>query len=454
MTQEAHLVQQQKNCNLNMARSFLAILAEDDENFTFQTFDDDPMRKDPALVRILNGSLEQHKDTLIQLNQRGAGVFVTINKTDLKGRKLENIKAVRGAFVDLDGAPLEPVLKAPLTPHVIIESSSGRYHAYWLIKDFPLDKFSATQHALINRFNADPVVHDLPRVMRLPGFCHLKREPFQSNIFETSNQQVFSYEEFITAFKIDFCESDSRTTPKLGIDNNNVLKSLQARNMIKAQDSNNKGQWNILCPWFLEHSTGEGGTHYFEPHTNGYQGHGFKCFHKHCENRKAEDLLDWLGVRIKEVKKIEEWEEPIPLPEGLPTVALLEEEMLPDVLKGWIWDIAERMQIPPDFSAATAIVVLSSLIGRKIGILPKRYDDWLVVPNLWGAVVGRPSLLKSPAIAQIMKPIDRLVVASSEAYKLKLEEYEREEMANRAHKEAYQCKLKKAARGKNSKESI
>ena len=127
MTQEELLVQQQKEiCNLNMARSFLAILAEDDDSFTFQTFDDDSQRKDPTLARILNGSLEQHKDTLIQLNQRGAGVFVTANQTDLKGRKLENIKTARGAFVDLDGAPLEPVLKAPLTPHVIIESSPGR----------------------------------------------------------------------------------------------------------------------------------------------------------------------------------------------------------------------------------------------------------------------------------------------------------------------------------------
>jgi hypothetical protein len=28
-------------------------------------------------------------------------------------------------------------------------------------------------------------------------------------------------------------------------------------------------------------------------------------------------------------------------------------------------------------------VVAGSLIGRKVGIHPKRQDDWLVVPNLW-----------------------------------------------------------------------
>jgi hypothetical protein len=43
------------------------------------------------------------------LNREGAGVFVTVNETDLKGRTAKNITSVRAVFVDLDGAPLEPV---------------------------------------------------------------------------------------------------------------------------------------------------------------------------------------------------------------------------------------------------------------------------------------------------------------------------------------------------------
>jgi hypothetical protein len=37
-------------------------------------------------------------------------------------------------------------------------------------------------------------------------------------------------------------------------------------------------------------------------------------------------------------------------------------------------------------------------------------------PNLWGAVVGRPSLLKSPALAEVMKPLGRLVAEAYEEY--------------------------------------
>jgi hypothetical protein len=92
--------------------------------------------------------------------------------------------------------------------------------------------------------------------------------------------------------------------------------------------------------------------------------------------------------------------------------------LLPDVLRPWVMDIAERMQIPPDYTAAAAIVALGALIGRKLGIYPKRHDDWLVVPNLWGGVVGRPAMLKTPAIAEALKPLNRLVAEAIAAHEV------------------------------------
>jgi len=70
------------------------------------------------------------------------------------------------------------------------------------------------------------------------------------------------------------------------------------------------------------------------------------------------------------------------------------------------------MQCPIDFLAIGAMVGLSAVIGRKVGIRPKQQDDWLVVTNLWGAVVGRPGVLKSPALAEVMGPLKRLEEAS------------------------------------------
>jgi hypothetical protein len=167
---------------LSDANVFLTRLDSTTTDFTFQTFDDNAERKDERLVRVLHGNLRQHADQLADLNSRGAGIYVTVNRTDLKGRKAENITQVRAVFVDLDGAPLEPVYRHSVTPQVIVETSPNKYHAYWQVNDLPLDHFTGVQLALAERFNGDRSVIDLPRVMRLPGFYHCKRQPYPVRI--------------------------------------------------------------------------------------------------------------------------------------------------------------------------------------------------------------------------------------------------------------------------------
>ena len=50
------------------------------------------------------------------------------------------------------------------------------------------------------------------------------------------------------------------------------------------------------------------------------------------------------------------------------------------------------MQVPLEFPTIAALVSLSSLVGRKLAIRPKRFDDWSEVGNLWGLLsAGRES---------------------------------------------------------------
>ena len=135
---------------------------------------DDTSAKRQELARVVQGDFDRVADKLDAFQDRRAGAFVTVNATDGKGRQAHNVQRVRAVFVDLDGAPLAPVLEAGLEPHIVVESSPGRFHAYWLIDDCPLDQFERVQRALARRFDGDPRVHDLPRVMRLPGFRHFK----------------------------------------------------------------------------------------------------------------------------------------------------------------------------------------------------------------------------------------------------------------------------------------
>lgn len=155
---------------------------------TLQTFDDDKVRKNMGLARVFHGTLDQYLDDLTKLQSQGAGVFMMINEGDgviHTGNKTcrcaSNVIHVRSLFADLDGAPLGPLLECS-QPDIIVESSPGKWHCYYLTSDCPLGEFSLRQKQIAQKFNSDPKVHDLPRVMRLPGFWHQKETPFMSHI--------------------------------------------------------------------------------------------------------------------------------------------------------------------------------------------------------------------------------------------------------------------------------
>ncbi len=117
---------------------------------------------------------------LEKLNDLGAGIYLTINETDGKGRKKENINRIRAIFGDFDGVPLPQTWEND--PSLIVETSQGKYHVYWLTDDTPMEGFTQLQKAIAFKFKSDPVVHDLPRIMRVPGFWHKKGEPFMTRI--------------------------------------------------------------------------------------------------------------------------------------------------------------------------------------------------------------------------------------------------------------------------------
>ena len=166
--------------DLDVANRFLTHLAPHGR-VTFQTFDDSPQKR-PELVRVRHGTLDRHADELTALNHSGAGIYVMVNEGDGRGRKAQNVVAVRALFVDLDGAPLEPVLAAEEPPHIVVKSSPRRWHPYWLVSGCMPAKFTEYQKALAARFNGDPSVHDRCRVMRIAGFFHRKEAPFRSEL--------------------------------------------------------------------------------------------------------------------------------------------------------------------------------------------------------------------------------------------------------------------------------
>ena len=139
--------------------------------------------------------------------------------------------------------------------------------------------------------------------------------------------------------------------------------------------------------------------------------------------------VDFEKDQVKESVKVTpsiEWPAPQPIPDQMPAVMPFDTALLPANLQPWIDDVAERMQCPVDFPAVTVMLALAGLVGRKLAIRPKRQDNWTVVPNLWGMLVGRPSIMKTPPMKEILKPLNRLSAEAHEDYRVKLQQYESE----------------------------
>jgi RepB DNA-primase from phage plasmid len=103
------------------------------------------------------------------------------------------------------------------SPQIVVESSPGRFHAYWLVVGMPPNDFSACQEALIERFGSDRAVKDLPRVMRLPGFKHRKGKPFRSRIIRISKVPPYPASDFaawmppVDASRVNSIPNEGRT---------------------------------------------------------------------------------------------------------------------------------------------------------------------------------------------------------------------------------------------------
>ncbi|MEC0271417.1 DNA-primase RepB domain-containing protein [Paenibacillus anseongense] len=188
---------------------------------------------------------------LLSQNAKGYAVFMEINRRDEKSRE---IKEIRAQFIDVDlnkiseqfqtkeqlkarikqlkSDPLERIQsitikkgkqgqyllraqraeeqvaqlkKTFLKKHwqqiknaMIIETKNG-YHIYWVIQNGSISKFVPIQKALASKFGSDPMITNLSRVMRIPGFYHLKNpdKPYLVRVIHSGRKQPFTQEELI-----------------------------------------------------------------------------------------------------------------------------------------------------------------------------------------------------------------------------------------------------------------
>ena len=143
-----------------------------------------------------------------------------------------------------------------------------------------------------------------------------------------------------------------------------------------------------------------------------------------------------------------DWPDPEEIKATLLPVEQLPPQIIPEPLRDWVLDVSYRMQVKPDIVAIGVIVVAGATIGTACGIRPKQKDNWLVIPNLWGAVVSDPGTLKTPALQEATGPLNCLETEAKAKYDEEFDYHEAEREVCKAKKDALKSEMQKAARGK------
>ena len=147
-------------------------------NTQLQTFDDNAARKASNLARVLE--LNGFTREVGELHKAGAGVYLTVNETDGKGRKAQNIRRIRAVWQE-DDEGFEG--EFPLEPSMVVETSEGHYHRYWLVGDaWPADEkgradFAAVMARMVETYGCDKSAKDICRVLRIPASGIRKTRP-------------------------------------------------------------------------------------------------------------------------------------------------------------------------------------------------------------------------------------------------------------------------------------
>ena len=157
-----------------------------DASFNVETYTDVPKgeakpRPDPLVRRHPNLSIEQVTAEIPELeaiNVSGAGVFVAVNQCRGQRSKAAVVR-IRGVHADFDGVPEEQLaaIRLRLQPTIEVRSSGDEnYHFYWLLEAGEVmseDMAESINRGLVE-LGADPAATDISRLLRLPGFRHMK----------------------------------------------------------------------------------------------------------------------------------------------------------------------------------------------------------------------------------------------------------------------------------------
>lgn len=129
--------------------------------------------------------------------------------------------------------------------------------------------------------------------------------------------------------------------------------------------------------------------------------------------------------------------------ENQPVMAMTK-QMLPRAMRSYL--INANPGAPLDYITVTAIIVAGSLIGSGCGMCPSGLDDnWVELPNLWGALIGEPGIKKTPSMDQVLSLVGRLQAEYTNQHKSKEPAHEFHTIRHKAKLDAIKKQIQKLA---------
>jgi hypothetical protein len=116
-------------------------------------------------------------------NRRGFGIFLSVNEFREGRRRIADCTRIRAWAIDMDegGKDVQKrrLERAALVPSWVVETKRG-YQAWWFAEDGRVETYRPLLCRLVHQFGADKNARDVARVLRAPGYYHLKnpQEPF------------------------------------------------------------------------------------------------------------------------------------------------------------------------------------------------------------------------------------------------------------------------------------
>lgn len=161
--------------------------------------------EDEALSTCVDYNLNRGFNVFFMVNP-GDGVIYPPHKTC---RSQDSVTDFAACFIDTDKCPKDKIdaylSSINLTPHLTVESSPGRFHVYFKLERTPAlpenrKKWVAIQQMLHRLgdpganpadIGTDATMHDYSKVLRVPGFTHVKKQ-FIATVIQESTHPAYT----------------------------------------------------------------------------------------------------------------------------------------------------------------------------------------------------------------------------------------------------------------------